>query len=239
MFTNNKPGGRRRGPGRPRGRTREGDARREALYRVAIRLFAERGYEATTLRDIAARAEVSPALLYRYFPSKGAVVLALHEALSAEFAGRAAELPRGNWRTRFLAGLRLSLAVLGPHREALVALVPLLVSGQGEGVLSADTAGPRARVEGIFQEAVRGATDAPPDAHAAALGRMLYLAHLGVLLWWMLDRSRNQRATQLLLAFAERALAPIALALKLPATRRLLSELDRAAGLALLGEPAA
>ena len=52
---------------------------RDTLYAAALRLIAKRGYEAATLRDIAAEAGVSPALLYRYFPGKHAVVLALYE----------------------------------------------------------------------------------------------------------------------------------------------------------------
>ena len=46
-----------------------------------MRLIAERGYDATTLRDVAERAGVSAGLLYRYFPSKRAVVLALYDEL--------------------------------------------------------------------------------------------------------------------------------------------------------------
>ncbi len=38
--------------------------------RAAAELFAERGFEQTTVRDVAARAEVNQALLFRYFGSK-------------------------------------------------------------------------------------------------------------------------------------------------------------------------
>ena len=58
-------------------------------------LIAARGYEATTLRDIAKEAGVSVGLLYRYFPSKQAVVIALYDELSAEYARQAADMPPG------------------------------------------------------------------------------------------------------------------------------------------------
>jgi len=241
MFTENKPdvqGERPRRRGRPPGPTAQGEAMRARLYRVATQLFARRGFEATTLRDIAARAEVSPALVYRYFPSKRAIVLALHGELSHDFQREAAALPSGKWRVRFLFALRASLAVLAPHRETLVALIPALVSRHEEGLFSPATAFARERVQGAFVLSVTGASDAPREAEAAALGRLLYLAHLGVLMWWLLDRSRGQRATAALLDLAERALAPVALALKLPATRRLVVELDGAAGRALYGDGA-
>src|SRR5580704_8519356 len=82
----------RRRRGRPPGRTKEGEATRRRLYTLSVRMIATRGYEATTLRDIAKRAGVSPGLLYRYFPSKRAVVLALYDDLSTEYAVRASRM---------------------------------------------------------------------------------------------------------------------------------------------------
>ena len=78
MFTKNGKSTKR---GRPPGRTVEGEATRRRLYETAIRLIGEQGYEATTLRDVAKRAGVSAGLLYRYFPSKRSVVLALYDEL--------------------------------------------------------------------------------------------------------------------------------------------------------------
>jgi AcrR family transcriptional regulator len=45
------------------------------IRREAFRLFAEQGYEATTVHQIADAAEVSPSTFFRYFPTKEDVVL--------------------------------------------------------------------------------------------------------------------------------------------------------------------
>lgn len=103
----------RRKRGRPRGRTPQGAAARLSLYNTAIELIAERGYEATTLRGVADRAGVSVGLLYRYFQSKRAVVLALYDELSAKYAARAAEMKSGTWRDRFMFALTTSLQEIG------------------------------------------------------------------------------------------------------------------------------
>jgi AcrR family transcriptional regulator len=48
---------------------------RASLREHALRLFREQGYQATTVEQIAAAAEVSPSTFFRYFPTKEDVVL--------------------------------------------------------------------------------------------------------------------------------------------------------------------
>jgi AcrR family transcriptional regulator len=47
---------------------------RAAIQKEALRLFAAKGYEATTIEEIAAAVEISPSTFFNYFPSKEAVV---------------------------------------------------------------------------------------------------------------------------------------------------------------------
>jgi AcrR family transcriptional regulator len=222
MFTKNV----KRGRGRPPGETPQGAAARQRLYGIAIRRMAKRGYESTTLRDVAKEAGVSVGLLYRYFPSKQAIIIALYEELSADFTRAAAAMPRGRWRDRFTFALTTSLTVLAPHREALRTLTPVLVADPEEGVFAESAAFSRLRVQGVFEEAVVGATDAPAASLARAVGRLLYLVHLAVLLWWLLDKSRDQRATGTLVTLIGQMLPSAALAIRLPAMRRFVTSLD-------------
>lgn len=236
MITENKAPRKR---GRPPGQTAQGAAARDLLYATAIRLIAERGFEATTLRDIATEAGVSPGLLYRYFPSKQAVVIALYDELSSEYAGRSAQLPPGKWRDRFIVALNTSLSVLKPHQVALRALTPVLVGDPEEGIFSPGTAFSRLRVQEVFERAVAGASDAPTGPLTAALGRLLYLIHLAVLLWWLLDKSTNQRATVALVSLVREFLPSAALALRVTPVRRFVLSVDELVRAALLANPAA
>jgi AcrR family transcriptional regulator len=212
--------------GRPKGETPQGAAAREQLYRTALALIADRGYNATTLRDIAAKAGVSVGLMYRYFPSKQAVVMALYDRLSTVFVEKAAPLPAGKWRDRFAFALRTSIHVLEPHRTALKALTPVLVGDPDEGIFAAETAFARLRVQRVFEDAVAGAKDVPSGVLTGALGRVLYLVHLAVLLWWLLDRSPQQRATAALITLIEQLLPSASIALRVPIVRRFVQTAD-------------
>jgi len=216
----------RRGRGRPPGRTREGEATRRRLYTLSVRMIASRGYEATTLRDIAKRAGVSPGLLYRYFPSKRAVVLALYDDLSTEYAARASKMDAGPWQTRFLFALKASLEVLGRQRATLAALTSVLFADPEGGLFAPATALSRGRVEAVFHEAVRGASDAPSAEAAVALGRILYFAHLAIILWWLLDKSPRQHATKELIALLSLVLPLVGPALWLEPARTFVEKSD-------------
>ncbi len=110
-----------RRPGRPR--------TKEAILAVARRLFASAGYDATSLRSIAAAAEVDPALLIHYFGTKERLfVEAMHlpEQLPQAFAA----LPADSLRGSIEALVRAFVAVTDSEgsRNAIVALVRSAVS---------------------------------------------------------------------------------------------------------------
>jgi len=86
---------------RERGKAR----RRQAIIRAAYELFAERGYDATTVADIAAAAEVAPRTVAMYFPSKRDIALSrldeamagLTEAMRRRAPGESVAEVAGKW----------------------------------------------------------------------------------------------------------------------------------------------
>jgi AcrR family transcriptional regulator len=72
---------------------------RRTIEDAAFRLFAERGFAATTVADIADAAVISPRTFFAYFPSKEDVVFANFDELAAALATRLDE--RGPQETTF------------------------------------------------------------------------------------------------------------------------------------------
>jgi hypothetical protein len=158
--------------------------------------------------------------------------------LSADFARQAAAMAAGTWRDRFLFALHTSLRALQPHRTALRALIPVLIGDPDDGVFAERTAFSRVRVQRVFERAVAGASDAPKAPLAEALGRLLYLVHLAVLLWWLLDKTPRQRATEALVGLTDQLLPSAALTLRLPPIRRFVIAMDELIRDGLFGNPA-
>lgn len=155
----------------PRRRRATADERRTQLLETALRCFAERGYDATTTRDIAEAAGVAEGLLFRHFPSKRALLEAiLHhynpsERLHLELEPRIARLPvRDLLRTI----CEVTMEALWEHR-LLVRLVVNECMKSSEVVAHMRAildSGPRL-IEGFFRERIARGELRPFDVEAA------------------------------------------------------------------------
>jgi AcrR family transcriptional regulator len=164
---------------------------------IAVELFVARGYEATTMRDIATAAGCSLGLAYRYFASKEELVLALYRRLADDLMVRAGALPPGSLADRFDWFMRTKLALRRPYRAVFGAIVgAALAPGSEVAVLGERSAAIRREVAGVVALAVTGASHAPRPAPAEQLTLILYSAHLLLLLFWLNDRDPDERATE-------------------------------------------
>lgn len=110
------PSGRRVRP-KPLAR-RDPEARRAALLVAATRAFAERGYEATSVNDVARDAGVSVGTLFKYFPDKAALLEAALAEIEKDFVAAMADpaIHVGSHFARLRAMMR-ALFALAAERE--------------------------------------------------------------------------------------------------------------------------
>ena len=93
-------------------RERKKQQTREAIHRAAMRLFAERGFEATTIADIAAAADIAPRTFFSYFASKEEAVFPKFGTAYADFDRAMRERPEG---TTALDALRAWIMQAAEH----------------------------------------------------------------------------------------------------------------------------
>ncbi len=129
-------------------------ATRAALFAAAQRLFAERGFDATTVRDIAAAANVTERTFYRYFDGKEGLLAGEFESwlavLSAAIENRPyAEAPFAAVQRAMLSLGRQAATGPGPGP-------PLWVFGDGGSLRALRRTGPRPllRLETSIRDAI-------------------------------------------------------------------------------------
>lgn len=216
---------------------------RGRILEAALGSFALRGYEATTMRDVAREAGTSVGLAYRYFASKEEFALALYMRLAEESEEWAQDgLGGGTVEERFERVMLMKLDQVSPHRGPLAALLARTLDPNSRlSALGEGTAKVREKMGGVFEEAVRGASDAPGEKQAGELANVLYALHLAILLYWFHDKTPEARATRELVGSARETLRYLRPALRLPPMSRVLSRLAVAlenVGMNATGSPA-
>lgn len=140
---------------------------RDRLQEVALRLIAEQGYEATTVDQIAGAAGVSHMTFFRYFPTKGSVVLddPFDPALAAAVAAAPSDLPP---LLRACRGLRAAVAHLEVAEQERVRSRVRIAAG--DPALLAGTWASTVATQDAVADALGSGTDGPglPERVAAA-----------------------------------------------------------------------
>ncbi|HEY2857804.1 MAG TPA: TetR family transcriptional regulator [Terracidiphilus sp.] len=173
---------------------------RARILEAALAVFRERGFEAATMREIAAQAGMAVGAAYYYFDSKDALVLAFYEQSQQQMAPQSDCILDAaktlEQRLRGIIGLKFAhfalnrrlLAALCAHVDPEHPLSPF--SPQTANIRDADIAG--------FERAVRDSRVRLPRSILPYLPRLLWLYQMGVFLFWVYDRSPRQSRTELL-----------------------------------------
>ncbi len=176
---------------------------RAAIVDAALGLFRERGYQGTTMRQVAAAAGVSTGNAYYYFRSKEELVQGFYDDLAAEHrrACEPALAATDHFGGRLHAVLTEWLRVARPYHEFAGRF--FAVAAQPDNPLSPfspQSSAAREAAIGVHRDVLSGSDVRPDPRLAEHLPELLWLYHLGVVLYWVHDTSPEQARTAELVA---------------------------------------
>lgn len=171
-------------------------ARRRAIEDAASALFRERGYAATSVRDIARAVDIQGASLYAHVTSKQDVLWSIVDGTAARFEAAAEDArdAAADPRARLATLIRGHLTVLLDDLERASVFIHEWRALDGE--RRADIAGRRDAYERQFREAIADGREAgvfaPVDVAAAAA--FILTALNGIVVWYRTDGALDRSA---------------------------------------------
>ncbi len=174
---------------------------KQRILEAALQLFREKGFEPATMRDVAAAAGVATGAAYYYFPSKFAIVLEFYRQSTADFTP---ELERvlsdtRDLQKRLAAVLDVKLRYFSASRGLLSALAAHADPADPVSPFSEETREIRERDIDLFRQVIAGSKATVPKDLEDTLPRLLWLYQMGLILYWVHDRSEGQKNTALLI----------------------------------------
>jgi AcrR family transcriptional regulator len=202
--------------------TPKAEETRNRILDTALQLFRERGFDQTTMRDVAAAAGVATGAAYYYFRSKEDLVMGFYLRTSEEAgdAFAAAIAATKDFKKRLRAMIDIKFEQFGRQRELMTALLKAGVDPRDPlSPFGRETRALREETIRWYARALDGSNVKVPKDLAPHLPRLLWLYHMGLIYHWITDTSPRQRRTQRLV----------------DATLDLLVQLLRAASMPLMG----
>lgn len=165
---------------------------RTAITEAALRLFREKGYEATTMRAIAHEAGVSTGNAYYYFGSKEELVQQFYAHTHADqvAACRAILDTETDFATRLRGTLRAMIDVNGPYHAFAARFFKYAAEPSSPlSPFSNESSPARDAAIALFREVVDGSTARIDQELRAQLPELLWLYSMGIVLFWVHDAS--------------------------------------------------
>ncbi|WP_328989926.1 TetR family transcriptional regulator [Kribbella sp. NBC_01245] len=184
------------------GATTKGEQTRELILSTALRMFREEGYGKTTMRAIAKEAGVSVGNAYYYYSSKEHLMQAYYDQMHAYHREAAAEVLTGqmSFVARLSGVLEVWLDVSQPYHEFAGTFFKNAAEPRSPlSPFSTESEPARAASIELFRQVVEGSDlKLPPDLRAE-LPELLWLLHMGVVLFWVHDNSADLKRTRTLI----------------------------------------
>jgi len=212
----------------PPKKRRKGEETRAHILATALELFREKGYEETTMRGIAEAAGVAVGNAYYYFKSKEHLIQAFYEHTHYEHmeASREVLARERGLRERLLGVMRAKLDTIMPYHQFAGVLFKTAADPKSPlNPFSADSLPIRQQSTDLFAEVVKGADNRLTAELTAELPNLLWIYHMGIVLYWIHDTSPGCAKSYRLMEYSVKLVLRLASIFQFPLLRPFMKEL--------------
>jgi AcrR family transcriptional regulator len=179
-------------------KTVKGEQTKALILTTALEMLHERGYEQTTMRAIAEKAGVSLGNAYHYFGSKDHLIQAFYHRLHEDHLQ--SSLPalekESSLKGRLLSVMRLKIDTLEPYHEFAGVLFQTAANPHSPLNPFAPASAPVRRDSiKLFEGLVEQTKARIPNDLRAELPYLLWIYHMGIILFWIHDFSAKRART--------------------------------------------
>jgi AcrR family transcriptional regulator len=214
-------------------RRARGEQTRQLILETALRLFRERGYADTTMRAIAKEAGVAVGNAYYYFDSKDHLIQGFYERVQAALREAAAPVLADelDFASRLRGVMHAGIDVNAPYHSFAATFFKTAAEPSSPlSPFSRESSPAREAAVEIFREVIDGSSAKLDPELRKELPELLWLGWMGVVLFWVHDRSPDQRRTRRLIDGAvpliDRLVGVSRLRVLRPALRQTLTLID-------------
>jgi AcrR family transcriptional regulator len=201
---------------------------RAAIIEAALALFRERGYDATTMREIASRAGVSTGNAYYYFSSKEQLIQEFYAISHAEHlaASRAVLDGQSDLGIRLRDTLRALIGVLAPYHEFAATFYKHAAEPSSPlSPFSRESSPAREASIALYREVINGSSARMSREVRDRLPELLWLLEMGVILYWVHDKSPGCARTYHLIDVTAPVTARLVAATRIPMLRSTVADI--------------
>jgi AcrR family transcriptional regulator len=172
---------------------------RSRIIDAALRLFRERGYDATTMRAIAAEAGVSVGNAYYYFSSKEELIQGYYDRAQVDHEAAARPVLDGtsDLTARIVGVAEAWITAMEPYRPFAAKFYKHAAEPTSPlSPFSAESAPARTAAIELWREVLDGSSTRIPRRIRDELPEMVWLYFMGIVLFWVHDPTPDASATR-------------------------------------------
>jgi AcrR family transcriptional regulator len=211
----------------PASRTPKAEQTRARIVTSALELFRTNGFDGTTMRGIADAAGVSLGSAYYYFSGKEHLIQAFYNQMQDDHLAAARGLleHESDFAARLRGVLTVWVDVAAPYHEFAGTFFKNAAEPTSPlSPFSPESAQARAASTAIFRDVVEGSDLKVASSLRPRLPELLWLFHMGVVLFWVHDRSEGQERTRTLVAGAVPLVDKLARLSRVPVVRGVVND---------------